>query len=263
METQTDSMPSVIFETKGKKFSIPTTNVQSIIKLPKVTSLPNSPANVKGIIRYREKIYNIVDFRKTLSLKSVEEDLDEFRAMINQREKDHINWLLELEKSVEQNREFKLTTDPHKCAFGKWYDNFISDNYLINETLKKFDSPHQKIHNIAIRIEKLKGEEKFSEAKDIINNTRDNELSLMKELFSNFKKQITLANQELAILFHKESKRFGISVDKIISVEQVDRIDDKNLDKDMFEFDDKDFILGIAVNKNKDLIVALTDDHIY
>ncbi len=263
MYSQTTEMPSIIFEIKGSKFSIPTTHVQSIIKLPAITPLPNSNEFTKGVIKYRDELYNIIDFRKTLSINSMNHEVKEFRKMIAQRETDHINWLIELENSVNENREFSLTTDPHKYAFGKWYDTFKTDNSILRETLNKFDTPHKKIHSIAIKIEELKSENKFGEAKLLIEKTRDKELNRMKMLFKILKKQIVTNSQELAILFKKETKNFGISVDKIQSVENVCEIETKNLDRDLFQFEDKNFILGLVENKNKDLIISVSDEIIY
>ena len=146
-------MPSIVFESNSTKFSLPTTNVQAIIKLPEVTPLPDSPENIRGIIRYRDLLYNLIDFRKSLSIKSVVEEVNEFKNMIDLRERDHVNWLTTLFESVETNKKFALTTDPHGCAFGKWYDNFTTNNFVVKDTLTKFDAPHKKIHAIAVEIE--------------------------------------------------------------------------------------------------------------
>jgi len=256
------TMPSVIFETKGQKFSVATTNVHSIIKLPKVTFMPNMPEHVKGIIKHRDELYKIVDFRKILSFKSIDEEMAEFRNMIDQRERDHINWLLGLEKSVDENRKFKLTTDPHKCAFGLWYDKYETDNYLISEILKKFDLPHKKIHSIAVQIEDFKRAKMFDEAKKMIEQTRDNELSLMKNLFSKLKERVESNTQELAILFQNSSTKSGIAVDKIISVQYISDVTKKNLDSSVFEFCEKEFLEGIAENHDHELIIVLTEEKI-
>ncbi len=261
--SQTKEMPSIIFEIKGNKFSIPTTNVQSIIKLPSITPLPNSNEYTKGVIKYRDELYNIIDFRKTLSMESMDYEISEFREMIDQREKDHINWLIELENSITENREFTLTVDPHQCAFGKWYDNFKTKNSILQETLNKFDAPHKKIHGIATKIEELKLKNKYEEAKLLIEKTRNKDLNRMKMLFKILKKQIITNSQELAILFKKETKNFGISVDKIQSVENVCNIETKNLDKDLFQFEDNNFILGLVENKDKEIIISVSDEISY
>ena len=56
---------------------------------------------------------------------------------------------------VKENGKFTLARDPHQCAFGKWFDNFKTDNIAVSEVLKKFDAPHKRIHALADEIEEL------------------------------------------------------------------------------------------------------------
>ena len=72
-------------------------------------------------------------------------------TMLKEREKDHRNWLSELESSVKENRPFTLATDHHKCKFGQWYDSYVPKSYEESEFLKKFEMPHKRIHEVAIR----------------------------------------------------------------------------------------------------------------
>lgn len=253
-------MPSIIFEAKENLFSIASTNVQAIIKIPEVIKLPNSSKNVRGIFSYRDSIYTLIDFRKTLSIKTIAEETEEFKDMINQRENDHVNWLNKLFESVEKNEEFALTTDPHKCAFGKWYDNYSTKNYFISETLKKFDVPHKQIHSIAVEIEELKKEEKLEEAKNKIIETKNKELQSMRNLFSILKNQIQNEKHELAILFERNDRKFAISVDKIHSVEDIKSVDVKNLDGELLAFEDKNFISGLGENQAKELVISVSDE---
>jgi chemoreceptor zinc-binding protein len=44
--------------------------------------------------------------------------------MIDERKNDHIHWVNEFERSIKNDEQINLNTDPHECAFGKWYDNF-------------------------------------------------------------------------------------------------------------------------------------------
>ena len=116
-------MPSIVFQSNGIVFSMPSNNVQAIISLPKINFIPNLKPHIRGIIKNRNKVYSVIDFRLLTSQPSIAEQLAEFRVMLDQREEDHVKWLVELENSVIENRSFNLATDPHKCAFGKWYDN--------------------------------------------------------------------------------------------------------------------------------------------
>lgn len=60
----------------------------------------------------------MIDLRKRLGMTSAAAENNQFCALMDQRRQDHVNWLNELEASTRERREFKLTTGPHKCAFG-------------------------------------------------------------------------------------------------------------------------------------------------
>jgi chemotaxis signal transduction protein len=78
-----------------------------------VASIPNMPDFVRGAINLRGRVMPLVDLRKRLGMVSASEETSEFIRLMMQREQDHKNWLAELEASVRERREFKLTTDPH------------------------------------------------------------------------------------------------------------------------------------------------------
>lgn len=256
------SMPSIIFESNGALFSILSNNVQSIIHLPHVTSLPNSPTNVRGIIKHRDVIYTVVDFRILTSQTSIVDDLSNFRNMLEQRERDHINWLIELEKSVTENRPFTLATDPHKCAFGKWYDHYSTENIGIKKILYKFAEPHKKIHNIAIEIENLKLKGNIEQVRVIIDRTRNEELNTMKSLFKELKNDAELEFKESAILLNLNTRMVALAVDRINSVEDIERKEIQNLNNSSLLNFDENFISGLGESKEKELVIMVSDEMI-
>jgi len=252
-------MPSIVFKSKGILFSVPSTYAQAIIQLPEVTELPNSSETIRGIIRHRDEIYNLIDFRKAISYRSIKDEMDEFCTMIDQRETDHIKWLDELEASIVENRSFELTTDPHKCAFGKWYDTYTSDNFIISDILQEFDQPHKTIHGIAQEIENLKKDSNFDLAHDVIKTTRHKELSRMKELFTKIKEAVKNNMLERVILFNRNKNKFAIAVDQIESVEDLTKIDTKDVGEEFLTLEGKNFITGLGEDKNKNLIITVNE----
>ncbi|MEE9430863.1 MAG: chemotaxis protein CheW [Melioribacteraceae bacterium] len=254
------TMPSIVFKSKGILFSVPSTYAQAIIQLPEVTELPNTSETVRGIIRHRDEIYNLIDFRKAISYRSIKDEIDEFSAMIDQRETDHIKWLDELEASIIENRPFELTTDPHKCAFGKWYDTYTSENYFIQEVLKDFDAPHRTIHGIAQKIEHLKVSNDIEAAQDVIKETRHLELSKMKELFTKIKEAVKTSLTERVILFNRNNNKFAIAVDQIEAVEDLTKIDTKDIGEEFLTLEGKNFITGLGEDKNKNLIISVAEE---
>ena len=140
---------------------------------------------------------------------------------MDQREQDHKNWIAELESSVRERREFKLAIDPHKCAFGKWYDNFETDNRTLSGCLKKCDAPHQEIHGIAIKVKGMEEKEDFDSAYEIINPTKEGEWAEMIRLFSKARSLLRESKREIALVLEWKVTAIAGAVDSFATVENL------------------------------------------
>jgi len=256
MDSRDDKLPFVIFLIDNERYAISAQYVQNIRTVPKITTLPNSPAYIRGVIEVREYVIPLIDFRVKINLPTFANNLD---SEMKQREQDHISWLNELESSVREKREFKLTTDPHKCKFGLWYDTYTAQSYEEEKFLKKFDRPHKKIHGIGITVKKLIEEQKEDEAISLIRAARDKELREMMALFPEFiqitKQQI---KNEIVILLVDGDQKTAITVDYIEtidelasgSLEPVSGLDDGNK---------MSLLSGIAKNVKDNALVFVLD----
>ena len=138
----------MIFRLQGEQFAVSTNHVREMVAMTKVVTVPRAPHYIRGVINLRGQVIPVIDLRLRMGMTSLVDEAEDLIALLDQREQDHKNWIAELESSVRERREFKLATDPHKCAFGKWYDNYKSDNRVLANCLTKFDEPHQKINVI-------------------------------------------------------------------------------------------------------------------
>ena len=137
-------MPWVILRLQDQPFAVSSINVREMVVMPQITSLPQVPPYIRGVINLRGKVLPVFDLRLGLGMSSLMDEVKDLINHLNQREEDHKNWLAELESSAKERREFNLATDPHKCAFGKWYDNFITDNRILANCLKNSMNPIKK-----------------------------------------------------------------------------------------------------------------------
>lgn len=62
----------IIFDLGQEEYGIEITLVQEIIRMPKVTKLPNTPSYILGITNLRGKILSILDLSKRLNLQETE-----------------------------------------------------------------------------------------------------------------------------------------------------------------------------------------------
>jgi len=158
------------------------------------TPVPGLKAPFKGVLSQRGPTLPLMDLRALLGLKTFEEQHADLKALLAAREQDHVDWLNDLRECCHSGAEFQKATDPHKCAFGKWYDGLRSSQealsaltgndktlvYLVNQ----FDAPHKAIHGIAEEALSLAKDGKLEESTALIEEAWNKELGKMRELFA-------------------------------------------------------------------------------
>lgn len=254
--------PWVLIELNKVVYAISCEAVLSLNQVPTITPMPKAPKEVRGVIDFRTKIIELLDTRILLGIKSITEEIKDFAAMMDQRFKDHTNWIETLEKSVLSDTEFSLTTDPHQCAFGKWYDTYKIDNAntKLLSTYKKFDKPHQAIHKIGISAKELIAKGKKEEAIELIKSTRNTELKQMLHLFDDIKDAYAESKRETIVVFGvNENKCVGLSVDQITAIEHLFEIDENFIHDSVTN---TDYLSGIAKRKDGSVVLILNDDYI-
>jgi len=221
LRTYPAEMPWAIVQARKQLFAVPTQDMREIIMAPQAARVPNVPDYILGVINMRGAVMPLLDLRKRIGLPSASEETECFCALMEQREQDHRKWLAELEASVKECRAFGLTTDPHKCAFGKWHDVYRSADPWIAAQLRKFDAPHQEIHGVGAEVTRLAGQDAHAAAQELVERTRHGALSKMLKLFAEIKDLVRDRSRGVGIILKHGGKSFAIQVDLALSIEKL------------------------------------------
>lgn len=260
LKNNEEECPHVLVDVAGLVYAIPCNHVLSLEQLTKVTPMPASPAEVRGVVNFRGRIIELIDMRVIFNAKSIDADVKEFFKTMDSMKEAHLNWIHTLEDCILNNKEFTLTTDPHQCAFGKWYDNYKTNDSVLKFELAKFDKPHKAIHQIGINAVEIQKRGDTKEAINLINQTKDTDLLQMMELFGNIKDAYANSRREiLVVLGETEQNAISISVDEIVAIEHIFEID-KDLIHDTIV--NVDYITGVAKRKNENVIYILNAEHL-
>lgn len=259
MSIVNEELPWVLCDVLGVVYAISCKSVLSLNQLLKVTPLPSSPPEIRGVIDFRGRVIQLVDTRKLLNLKSNQEDINEFCAMMDARYNDHLNWITTLENSVLNKTKFTLTTDPHKCAFGKWYDSYKPLNRNVTALLKKFDAPHKAVHKLGVTVEEMINRNDHDGAITLINAVRNTELKQMVHLFEEIKQGYKESKSEISVVLGNDDHCMSITADEIVAIEHLKEIDQELLDETMTK---ADFIVGVGKRKNDSVVFLMSDEYI-
>lgn len=216
--------PSIIFKLGDTVYCVNSQYVDSILSLPEYESVPSAPSNIVGVFPYRGQMIQILDLRIMLGMTSLSCECSNFQQMISARKQDHINWVNELERTTNSGEAFTLTNNPHKCALGKWYDTFSSDNKAVMFYLKKMEEPHCKLHATIDQIEGTKRipneEQRAKQQKAILYNARN---EFMPKVLQALEKAAdayqTALTQEIILVLMKGEHKIGLMIDQVLAVE--------------------------------------------
>ena len=216
------SYPWVVFMLHTTQMAMSAEHVQSMVVVSEASKVPNASDHIRGVVNLRGTIVPLIDLRVRLGMPSFLAEVEEFCSLMDQREQDHRRWLQELEASVREQRVFTLATDPHQCAFGKWYDSYQPVSYTLASLLKQFEAPHRVIHGIAEKVFAAVKNGDPDRAFELIELCRDKELAQMIILFAQTKEYYRTQNREVSVVLEHQRKLVALAVDSIESVEHFE-----------------------------------------
>lgn len=220
-------MDYLVFGSAHMTFALPYINLLQIVDCPICVALPEMPPHVRGALDYMGKPILMFDMRKIIGVATVAAEISAISEALMARKQDHLNWIGKLKDCVYSDKEIAVETNPHKCAFGKWYDSFSSDSTSLNTYLKKFDTPHKAIHGLAVTARELVQKGQKQKAKDLIREAEGNELEYLVKLFDGFERQIKQYTYEYAIVVRSNGQTVALAVDSLKFFDKFDELIDK------------------------------------
>lgn len=255
--------PWLVFRLNKNIYAINIKFVSSIMIFEQnITEIPNTPKYIKGLVNLRGNIISIVDLRQIFGIIPLEEEYKNFKDMLELRKQEHLNWVKELEKSVETGEKFNLTTDPHKCNFGIWYDNFKSEFSSINHLMKKIDEPHKKLHYAAIEVSNCSKNcsscERSECLKSIFERIDKKYVPIIIDILDDAKKVFKDNFKEILVVLEINEQQVGIIVDEVKSIQSLSILK-KN--ENSYEIKNNKFIKNVANVKENDAPIMIIDDN--
>ncbi|MEO5341136.1 MAG: chemotaxis protein CheW [Magnetococcus sp. MYC-9] len=215
----------LVFTVNQSRYGVLYSDVVSVSDMPECTLVPNLPTDVRGVISFRGSSVPLFDLRVCFGAPARRSETEELVTTMGLRKQDHINWLNKLKDEVFGDKPITVQTDPHKCAFGKWYDQFQSDNPNLNAYMRRFDTPHKAIHQVAVDAAALIRDGQAQQARDLVQRTETGVLLRLLDLFNGIAGQVRKYLLEYAILLQVEGELFAMAVDDINFFSRLKRIE--------------------------------------
>lgn len=181
--------------------------------------------------------------------------------ILNEREKDHIDWLDALESSIRTGSEFKKARDPNQCEFGKWYAGFKAEDEILADILEDFDEPHQRIHALAGELLSLRDEGNAEQALNILSIERTKTLGKLISLFASARERLENITRPILLYIDTSKKMVAVRLNAISDIVTYNKSDftPQNEVDDNEQLNELSFVAGYLENKDNEPPCVILD----
>jgi chemotaxis signal transduction protein len=263
--SSTQTISAFTFYISDTLYAIETENVLSVkAELEDIKPMPVKKRGILGVYKYQEVVVPVFDYAGLIGVDSGQQIMQSLIEHLEAREKDHIIWLDDLEKSIDEGVPFTKALNPHDCAFGKWYDNFKTRDLILQEILEQFDAPHKHIHSLANKLLTLCDNGKQNQAMEQLHFEKHSTLRRLQSLFHQAREQIKSVMRPIIIFTTKDGiiPTLGILVDEINDVIEYGLEDvQANIGLDQDSSESNPLFSGMYLSKNdSDSIICNIDN---
>lgn len=164
-----------------------------------IQSVPAKAQGLVGMVEFQDNAVPVLDFANVLNFPSGDENNKQLIDLLNDKEKDHVDWVSALEDSLVNDTPFTKAKDPHRCAFGQWYDSFKSRDETLMEILSEFDQPHKQIHALADTLLTMKQAGELDKALETLRFERNVTLKRLLKRFEQARTHLTESTRQVLL----------------------------------------------------------------
>lgn len=192
----------------------------------KTRETPDGAGHIQKVFEFEGEPIVIHRFCDLVGAHSLVNESADLISLLSQRRQDHIDWIEALEDSIRNDKPFTKATDPHKCAFGLWYDQYKPKDPELKDIMAKFDHPHRHIHSLAQKLLGMASEGgKVGEAVAILSSERFTTLKTLLNLFDQAENRLRDMVKPVVMIVDTSSKLYALELDNIEDIQEFEAAD--------------------------------------
>lgn len=215
----------ITFRSGSTFYALPIGHVRYISARDALTirSTPQQNQTASHVFEYDGKATALYRFCSLAGSSSQVDESTELVELLSARRQDHVDWVDALEYSIQTGEPFTKATDPHMCAFGKWYDQYHPEDEELKEIMAAFDAPHKRIHSLGLQLTDLAhAQNDKAQAMRILRKERS---TTLKELMNHFAKAILRLEdmvRPVVLVLDSGEKNFALEVETVSDIKHFE-----------------------------------------
>lgn len=211
-------MEFLSFQHGQQHYAVPIASVRFITadNSLKLTRVALGDGQQHDMVEFDGNACVVLSLANLLGQDSAQTEVQALVELLHAREHDHVSWLDALEESLIHGSEFTKARDPNQCAFGRWYNDFHTENEALAHLLEKFDAPHQRIHALANELLTMRDDGETDAAMAILSEHKRTTLIRLQSLFSDARNMVSSSVRPTVIMIQDgKNQVIGLKVDDI------------------------------------------------
>lgn len=205
-------MEIMLIDVGGRDFALPLAEVHHIVSLE--SSFRHAGADTEEYLNHEGDPLPFISTWNLLGRATHFQEYADLLEMLPQRRQDHLDWMAALKTSLSDNTPFEKARDPHKCAFGKWYNSYQATSRRLRLLLSEFSKPHAKIHSLADTLLDMVQSGHRADALALFAKAEESTLHTLLDIFDRCEKLLQNLQRRVAVIVEYSDKRFAIGADE-------------------------------------------------
>ena len=257
-----DYLEVITFYVGATQYATPVSEVRYIEQdKRKTTRIEINSKLGAEVTTYQGKPVPIYDFAQLMGCEAEYLKNLQLLQILKDKEKDHVQWMEELESCLISGEPFNKAKDPNQCDFGKWYNDFQSEDELLSDILEDFDEPHKRIHALADELLSLKDDGKLDLALSTLEHEKTRTLGKLISLFKASRERLENITRPILLYIDTGKKMIAVrlnAISDIVTYYRNDFTTQQDVD-DNKEILNLSFVAGYLENKDNQPPCVLLD----
>ncbi len=247
-------LPWLIFTLNGNAYAVNSKYANGIeMKSDRITPLPKAPDVYCGMVERRGEVYPLLNMRKVFGFKSFDEELAEFKKLVEDKIADEKKWFSAFISQIENGGNVHTVKQQNNNQF---FDKLSGYGSAVSAKLPKAKRAYSELSGILNSMSAASPEEK-----DILLNRIKNEAfkQVLIALDEIVKAQEN-SFREIVVVISNGEQMIGLLVDQVLAVDKIRYVSGSDRMRTLMQ---SKFFAGVAKNDKIDLeILVINEDEL-
>lgn len=244
-------LPWLIFTLCGNAFAVNSEYVNGIeMKSEKITPLPQAPDIYCGMVERRGDVYPLLNMRKVFGFKSLDEELGDFKKLVEDKIAEEKAWFKNLVSQLENGGNAHIMKEQNNSKF---FDKLTEYNSALSTKIEKAKGAYNELSGILNEIPAAAPEEKET----LLNRAKNEAFRNVLTTLDGIVKAQENSFRETVVVLTENDNSLGLLVDQVLAVDKIYSVSGSERMRTLMQ---SKYFLGVAKNEKIDLEILIIND---